>query len=809
VLGRRIVFASLAVLLADGSAWAGSAALAFAKPGGGQPGLAVGFTPEGQLRAGVCAAAPCSLDHATAVPVPDAAAKLASGAKLRVVRVGEDRKAVVVEIPDPTANRTWAAVLAAPPGGGAPLVAFNGYTGLVGGTEDERTGPMLAVRDTVYVGTQREGFDLCGRPAMLSPTALDPKTLTLKPAKLQRLDDAERAAAPTITAEVSDAAAAPPLLHATWATSAAPGSPPSAVTDGNPATVWAEDRGGAGRGELVVTSAPRAVALGAFELTVPARIAPHTAVPREAWLVTDHEVFHVVVPEPPNGGAAHYVAPLPAPVKTGCVALVLDGASAEDPEAMVSVAELSARPAAAASLDELVHALGGGGPEAEAAAGVLRAGGNAAFTAVAASFAGLDEGGRRVALDVLDDAPCDIALPVYVSALTGSVDAQRLHARRALARCAAQASPAFEQALEAGDRKQRILLADELATVAPAAAVPVLFRLLGKSKALERRAFRGALAHAATAADARPAVTASLEDAAAPPVASLDLLRALGAAAPEYGVAASHAFARLATPTANFRTRYLLLGPASDLAKVDPTARVFIERALTTETDPRIRAEAARVLRDGSPYRVHLSRLLDDPGVRVREAALGALGAAHAEEARDRMLYVLAHDEWPLVRVAAAHAVAELPQGPAVDEALSSSLSDPSSDVRRAAVRAIGVRGATADAAAIRERFADDEELVSIRAEAAISLGRLCDFTSLPALTERARALTNPMAGEEVRLLGKSSLVALGLMHPGDLAQRIAPLSDKAVPAVVRLLARTVLAAKGRCPAPKPAGRPK
>jgi len=326
---RSARLAALTAFLGARSAWAAAgAALAFAKPGGGQQGLAVGFTPEGQLRASVCAVAPCSLDHATPIAVPDAAAKLASGAKLRVVRVGEDRKAIVVEIPDPASARTWAAVLAGPLSGAAPVVPFSGYTGLVGGTEDERTGPMLAVRDTVYVGTQREGYDLCGRPAMLSPTALDPKTLTLKPAKLQRLEDAERAAAPTITAQATDKPPGPPLLHAIWATSAAQGAAPSAVTDGNPGTVWAEDRGGAGRGELVVTGAPRAVALGAFELTLPARIAAHTAVPRDVWLATDHELYHVVLPEQPNAGAAQLLVPLPSPVKTGCVALVLDGASA-------------------------------------------------------------------------------------------------------------------------------------------------------------------------------------------------------------------------------------------------------------------------------------------------------------------------------------------------------------------------------------------------------------------------------------------------------------------------------------------------
>jgi HEAT repeat protein len=193
--------------------------------------------------------------------------------------------------------------------------------------------------------------------------------------------------------------------------------------------------------------------------------------------------------------------------------------------------------------------------------------------------------------------------------------------------------------------------------------------------------------------------------------------------------------------------------------------------------------------------------LLEDDSVRVREAAVTALGVARADDARDRMVYLMENDPWPFVRVAAAHAVASLPAGPAVDNALVRLLeNDTSPDVRRAALRAIGDRHAVADVDAVRDRFSDGEELPGVRAEAALSLGLLCDQQSLPALTDYSHKLASPTADEVDRLMGKSSLTALALIHPKDLDHRLAPLRDKSAPAAVRLFALTALHTPPRCP---------
>ncbi|HEX7672040.1 MAG TPA: hypothetical protein VF395_20740, partial [Polyangiaceae bacterium] len=237
-------------------------------PGGGQRALAVGFDASGNLRARVCPSDPCGTDGGKALAVPPEALRLANGARLRVVRLGLERTAVVVEIPDAAKARAWTAIVAAPLTGAEPLVPFGEYTGLAQGVEGERSGPTVLVREEgVYVGVTREDRDLCGRPALLSPRVFDPATLTLLPAKLQRLSEAEREAAPRLVAQRTEGEAPPSLLRAQWGTSAAEGAPVAALTDGNADTAWAEGRSGVGRGEAVVMRSPREVPFAAFELS--------------------------------------------------------------------------------------------------------------------------------------------------------------------------------------------------------------------------------------------------------------------------------------------------------------------------------------------------------------------------------------------------------------------------------------------------------------------------------------------------------------------------------------------------------------
>ncbi len=799
------VFAFLALFGASVLAAPINTTPAIAAAGGGQHVLAVAFDAQGQLRARVCDHVPCDATGALVIPVPKDMAGLAATARLQVVRLGLERKAIVVEMRDPASLRGFEAIVAAPLSGSAPVVPFSGYTGLIEGEDGERRGPMVLVRpEGVYVGVEEEGRNLCGRPAILSPEALDPRTLTLKSAKVQRLDETERARAPVLLAKRVDTPAPPPLLHAVWATSAAPGSPASALSDGDPTTAWFEDRGGAGRGEFVVLGAPEELPATAFEIAVPRRQAPHDGVPSELWLVTDHELFHVRLPDDAGRTASErYEATLPAPVRTSCVALVLEATKSEDRDVRVGVSELSMRPAVGGTPEELVHALASGGSDAEAAGAVLRASGPAGFATVAAAFPTLDEGGRRVALDVLDDAPCAVALPVYVKAFIGPYDAQRLHARDAFVRCPNLAPTAIADALVHGSATERLALAEELSDLSPSTAVKALVPLLAASDAATRRAYRVAIGRSSDSNDARAAVSLALDDATLAPLAELDLLRALGERLPPYGASAEHAFARLATGKLPFRTRYLLLGPAAMLAKDDGGARAFLRDALVKDASAYVRSEAARSLRDPTPFYAELSRALDDPDVRVRQAAAAALGRGGLNGARERLVYVLKHDPWPLVRVAAARALAGLSPAPETEVALGDALEDDDApDVRRAALGSIGALHAVSDTRRVRARLDDEDEVPAVRAAAALALGLVCDVGSVDRLTTYARRLQSRSDQQSDNDIGRNAVLALEAIHPPDLERRLAPLRGAGVPPPVRALADSAVRSEGRCAAP-------
>jgi len=824
---------------------------AVARAGGGQLALSVAFDAAGQLRAAACAHEPCALEGATTIPVPADVAPHATAAHLRVVGIGLDRTAIVVDIPTGDPERAWTAVVAAPTTGTAPLIPFAGYTGFLEGIDGERSGPAVLIREEgIYVGTQQEGADLCGRPALLAPTVFDPHTLTLRAAKLQRLTDAERAAAPTLTAKLGPPTSSPPLLRAAWATSAAPLEEPRALTDGNPETRWAEGKSGVGRGEFAVLLAPRDVPIDGFSIapgsaphpesnpsppaatpsgapnpaatttaapatpgkspgktpptatfgaasTIPAD-AKNAIAPGEVWLATEHELFHVVLP--PRGAhdaTSVWQVELPNPVKTDCVAVVVESAATNDREARVGIGEIQGKPALGGSIDDLVKQLSGGGERAATAGAILRVSGPDADRAVAVAYASLDEDGKRIALDVLDDAPCDVAMPAYVEALSGASEAHRLHARSVLSRCGPVAADALSRALAERRGKERVLLADELAAIAPGAAITAIAPLLDKGSVVERRALRAILAHAASASESRDAAIAALSRDDLGVKGTIDLLRALERQLPSIGAPAARALARALAADSSDRTRFLLLGPASALTN-DAEAAAFVRRSLASDPNAHVRAEAAQVIATPASFAPELERSLDDPDVRVREAAATALGQGRVDGAAAALGRKLDGDAWPLVRSAAALSLAELGPKASIDESLADAVGDSSAEVRRAAVTGLGLRRALSREKKVRNRLEDDDEVDFVRAAAALSLGMMCDRGAVDVLTKSAAKLTSAAEDSE-RLIGQSAVAALSMLKPSDLGQRLAPLLSKQAPPAVRRLANDALAAQGRC----------
>ncbi|MEB2314266.1 MAG: HEAT repeat domain-containing protein [Sorangiineae bacterium] len=777
----------------------------------GQLALAVGFDASSRLFAAVCPSGACALERGQELPLPEAARALASSAELALVPIGSGRRAVVVTIADPPNARSWRAVVVAPLGGAAPKVVFAGWTGLVEGEPGLRHGPMVLIGDAepdgsrrIVIGEQREDLSLCGRPAVLAPKLLLGQDLELHPAKVQRLGAAEIAQATPLAArplEGATARASFPLLRAVAATSAV--GLPGALTDGDLETTWSENRGGAGRGEFVLMNAPSQVAITGFQLVVrPARASvDHGTSPKSFFLATSDQLFRVTLPENAwEKPGARYEMTLPWPIRTDCLALVTDSAFDESRDARTTFAELSVETDFdAAKMDELVRALAGGDAHAEAAAAVLVALGAPAFESVAKAFDGLDEGGRRVALDVIDHAPCEASVPVYLRALVGSYRAHRLHARDRVARCGEAAADSIEAALRTAKPRPASVLAGELAVVAPARAVRAIAPLLDAPSAPLRQLLRVALARAADAPAAATAVRAALADRTLSERARVDLLRALGPRLAAFRPEAEQAFSALAGSRASFRTRFLLLEPAASLARASATARDYLSQALERDPDPHVRAQAASAVEEPERFRAPLLRAVGDPEVRVREAAIRTLGERGGGFAVAALALRLRDDPWPLVRVAAADALAALGADASADQALVAALADESPAARVAVVRALGRRRVVAALPALRERVDDAEETIEVRVAAATALGHLCDSGSLELLTRYAQKLADPFAPADAKSIGPAAVAALGRLHPPDLAQRLAPLGGKRTPVAARFAVRGALAGSGSC----------
>lgn len=783
---------------------------AVAKAGQGQAALAVGFDQKGVLRAKTCARPPCSVEQGLELGMPSELASRAASSSIKVVRIGPERRAVVVTVPTGSADRRWEAVVTAPLAGDKPIVHFAGYTGWVQGEHGARRGPLVQVKETsdgayaVLVGEQHEELTLCGRPTLLGPSVLDPKTLKLVGARVQQLDAGEREAAPVLNASLVEESRpdAPAIVQVVGASSALD-APPGVLTDSDLGTAWSEARSGSGRGDFVLFKVPDKLPLQGVEFVFrpTANEPPNATAPKEFFLASTKRVFKVAVPpEAWKTPGARYGVSFPEPLADDCLALVLDTALEEGPNVAVTLTELRARTefedVAPATL---AGALAGGGQRAEAAGAVLRSLGKPGFEAVAERFAELDEGGRRVALDVIDAAKCSISVPVYVQALESDIEAQRAHARVRMRRCGPIAAEALQARLPKAKGKAFEELVQELALIAQAEAVKAFLPLLEEREVARRKALRVALGRLARVPAAAEAIRAELDNAALPPVATLDLLRALGDRAAEFEPHASRALERISLGTPSFRTRYLRTGPAGALARTAPFAQKLLSSALTSDPSGEVRARAASVVPEPGLFQKELLRALDDAEVRVREAAARALAKRSGEFAKAALRARLEKDRWPIVRGAAARALAEHGADKATDEALLEALGDEAWLVRRDAAFALGKRRVARAVDPLAERLDDDAEHFEVRVAAARALGAACARGAADALSRHARRLADPLTTNEARAISLAALVALADLGVPDLKARLKPLLSPEVPRGARDAAEGALRARPGC----------
>jgi HEAT repeat protein len=206
------------------------------------------------------------------------------------------------------------------------------------------------------------------------------------------------------------------------------------------------------------------------------------------------------------------------------------------------------------------------------------------------------------------------------------------------------------------------------------------------------------------------------------------------------------------------------------------------------------------LVRSPGLFKAELLKALEDPEVRVREAAAEALNSRAADFARVALFERLRKDEWPLVRSAAADALGTLAPDANTDLQLAEALNDATPLVRSHAIDALGHRQAFAQGGKILDRYRSRDEDLNVRLSAARALGWLCYGDAVSALSDRARTLKDPMLDAEQRSLAGVSLAALSRIHPNNLRDLLAPLlAEKVVAPSVRRMAETALQSTERC----------
>lgn len=753
-----------------------------------------------------------------AIPIERSRLDLAT-AVFETVPIGDGKHVVHVRIADAQRkDLAFEAILAG--NEGEPI--FSGLTGYTRGEDGDRSGVAVLMYDRddrskfVIVAETREDTRICGQATTpLGARGLDPKSMQLRGATLHRLDKNARDAATNIDARPRPDARTP-LARILFATGgSAPGT--QALTDGKNETAWSEKRPGDGHGEFVTMRVPSEVPIHSLVVTilpsapsaslpkVPSPIRSNGAAPRTLFLASDQKLFHVTLPEDAwlKPGASFEV-PLPEPIRTSCLALVLDEAYTRNlstPEVTVAeVAAMTKFDVDGASIDDVAKELSG--PRADEAAAILKRGGDDGLAAIARRFPSLDSRARGFAVDVAESSgTCEgSAMDLLTRGLADKEAEVKKRSLGRVARCGKSATESLVLAMRSEDELRRAAVAPLLAAIAPGPALEAIGEQLGKGTPESRRALRGALGRASASAP-RERLLALVSKKDLPASTRLDLLRALATKLPELRPESDSAIADVLRADPDMPTRFLIAQPLSQLARSsDATSGELTRLAELVRRDPEwpVRARAVELAAGIAPLTPMVVAAASDPEPRVREAALKAIASAKLDAGGNAAERAIAEDPWTFVRASAAETLGTLNASTERRRALATALGDPSVKVRSAAVIALGNQHAVEQADKIRERLDDGKEDVEVRALAARTLGTMCVRSATDRLTRLAELARSPVDEADERL-GVAAIDALLTLHPPDLEKRLAPLRTKEVRLPLRRAAEHAVTNPGSC----------
>jgi hypothetical protein len=455
----------------------------------------------------------------------------------------------------------------------------------------------------------------------------------------------------------------------------------------------------------------------------------------------------------------------PADVRARCVSFTVAAGAGRLGEVALFT-ELEASGGAAGELADRVAAGDDG------AARLLAAWGEAGTKALAARAARATPAERRRLAAALARIPA--APDILAATLADPPDG----VRAALVRLGRAAVPALVAALADPDEKARIAAVDVLGAIG---AIDALAPRLGAGSPAERAAVVRALADKLDAAAAL-----RLARGAAEPDAWLVVAAAHG----DRAAAAAAAAARLRDAT-GYELRYRLAQAAARLE-----AWAAVTALLAAEPEPAIRAAAVTALPARPGARAVADAALADPDAGVRLEALATLARFGDSADDDDAVAARLHDAWPIIRRAAADALAARCARRAPADALVAAAPDPDATVARAVLAAL-VRCREPRAGALLLAAARDAKRgASLRAYAASLLGP-GQAAELLALFDQARR--DAIASDDALLLAEGAARALGKIGGADAA---AALMSAAGDPTLPVLQASALAALAEACAP-------
>jgi hypothetical protein len=654
---------------------------------------------------------------------------------------------------------------------------------LPAGDPGERRADALEIADRdgdsavdVVVGVYDDRIQICGQErALLSPRAVDPKTLTLRSVLLNRAST--RVAREELVASAAPAGPVPPpLLHALRAVGASSASQQlnqghAAASDGDLSTAWVEGRGLAGRFEFVTLrwTAPgrpiRALAL----VATPTSAEPKHARPRVVSLLGDKgDRIVATLPEDPRPGQRYWIVPK-TPLAWSCLTVSVDDVFAADVGAgtHAALAEVEAYTDVdfEGGLARLIEELGQDGTRGDDATQLLTQARGDVVSALVAAWPKLSSVGKRRALRLLFAQPQPDARALDLLRLALRDPAREVNQPALeLARKRVEAGPAMllELAREATPQGDAAALA--LARSGDATTLEGLLAALLIAGGTERPALREALwASFRSAGSAAPDVVnrwAGTQPAAQPIAARAAAALALSRL-PEAQSSAAALVRDGLTTAVEFSDQWRLVQAAAALP-TEPATDAWLG-TLAREAKPwmlRAAALAALQTRSSSAAQGAAEHALSDAYPRVRAAGIKVLGTNSAKieivsrYARD--------DKWFLVRAAAVDA---LPNTPAGVQVMTAALKDKTPTVRATAVRALQHARAISAWNQIKPMLENAEEYPEVIGAGIAFAKALCVAQAAPSLQAVVVRGLKPeawSADQELALAALEALSALG-----------------------------------------------